>query len=108
MSGTFLHRSGPTTVVPHQCRPPRWRWLPWLIVPRWRDGAQWRCGNPAPEGWIVSPEPHWMNGCGQVWTWESRDPWGHMKDERGNEIPGLSTPYPPSWHKEKRGECIDV
>jgi hypothetical protein len=27
----------------HKCRLPMLRWLPWIVVPRWKVGALWRC-----------------------------------------------------------------
>lgn len=37
---TFIRREAPKA---HKHTMPTWRWLPWLVVPRWKDGALWRC-----------------------------------------------------------------
>lgn len=80
MTGQFLRRK---TEVRHTCLVPGWRWLPWLIVPRWRDGARWQCGrwdDPPPsylrEYSNVGVPQQWVGGCGTTWIFKSE--WADM------------------------------
>lgn len=116
MAGQFLRRRHPTK---HKCSVPHWRWLPWLVVPRWRDGAQWQCGrwgDPRP-GWAQGRAhvPYeWIDGCGKTWicrlylgprraVWvdESTLPKGSLEPifvidpDTGERIPN-SPPVPPA------------
>lgn len=49
--------------VPHECPLPRWRWLPFLVWPRWSEGATWVCE------WCDEGGP--ILGCGQRWVWST-------------------------------------
>jgi hypothetical protein len=38
----FIRRSAPKSET-HRCHRPAWRWLPFIVYPRWFEGARWQC-----------------------------------------------------------------
>ena len=55
----------------HVCSLPTHRWRPWLIVPRWRPGAEWRCGEPVGRlGHMVETTIGYNGGCGALYRYE--------------------------------------
>lgn len=87
----------------HVCPLPKHRWLPWLIIPSWSIGAEWRCGDP-----VGRLRPDWVettigynDGCGALWRYEdtglmdSYMEWVQIEPAWKSQYPDLEIPAPP-------------
>lgn len=86
----------PKPIEVHICSLPHCRWLPWLIVPRWRKGARWQCGYRTPDsiqGSVLTIGDGWSDGCGRTWRWDG-DCW--MQIGAPYSSPDWSKVRPPS------------